>query len=284
MLVDNATCHPTDLSHPNVKIVFIPPNTTALIQPMDQGYISAFKAIFLRRTFEYLLDKMDNDPNLTVIELWKTYSMVICLDFIEKSLQELRLKPYTLAGCWKKICPIENDTADKGIDNSVELNRVLALSHALGGEGFCDMTENEIRELISDDVELTEEDLSDMVDECYEEEILDEEFLETTTNQGFTSQTLSEAVELASRLKNILFEHDFNMKRSVKFQREFDNIMAPYVEMRKEIDRRLPVERFHAVDVIGETEENNNISTELIQIEIEELDNRSTIETKEQCN
>lgn len=266
LLVDNATCHPTDIGHPNVKIVFIPPNTTALIQPMDQGYISAFKAIFLRYTFEYLLNKMDSDPNITVIEIWKTYTMANCLDFIEKSLQELKLKPKTLAGCWKKICPTESGTADEIIDNSTELNRVLALSHLLGAEGFSDMDENDIRELVSDNVELTEEDLADLVDECYEEEFLDEEFLETETNQGFTSQTLSEAVELASRLKNILFEHDSNVERSVKFQREFDNIMAPYFEIRKEMDRSLQVEQFQSV------EENNNSIRELIQIEIDELD------------
>lgn len=48
LLVDNATCHPTNISHSNIKIIFIPPNTICLIQPMDQGFISAFKAIFVR--------------------------------------------------------------------------------------------------------------------------------------------------------------------------------------------------------------------------------------------
>lgn len=107
LLIDNATCHP-EINHPNIKVVFIPPNTTALIQPMDQGYISAFKSIFLRHTFEYLLNKMDDDANLTVTDLWKNYTMLTCLEFIEKALQELKLKPATLAGCWKKICPVEN--------------------------------------------------------------------------------------------------------------------------------------------------------------------------------
>ena len=38
LLLDNCTAHP-DLSHidPNVKVMFLPPNTTSLIQPMDQG-------------------------------------------------------------------------------------------------------------------------------------------------------------------------------------------------------------------------------------------------------
>lgn len=143
----------------------------------------------------------------------------------------------------------------------------MELSHALGGEGFSDMAENEILELINDDVELTEEDLSDLVDECYDEEFLDEEFLQGLTNQGFTSQILSEAMDLASRLKNIFLEHDCNMERSVKFEREFNHILAPYAELRKEIDRFLP-EYSNAVEFIDD--ENNNTS-ELIQIEVEEF-------------
>ena len=36
---------------PNVQIVFLPPNTTSLIQPMDQGVIATLKAFYRRITF-----------------------------------------------------------------------------------------------------------------------------------------------------------------------------------------------------------------------------------------
>ncbi|GFY28059.1 tigger transposable element-derived protein 1 [Trichonephila clavipes] len=35
LTVDNAASHP-QLEHPNVQLVFLPPNTTSLIQPLDQ--------------------------------------------------------------------------------------------------------------------------------------------------------------------------------------------------------------------------------------------------------
>jgi hypothetical protein len=38
LLVNNAPGYPKDLHHPNVKLIFLPPNTTSLIQPIDQGY------------------------------------------------------------------------------------------------------------------------------------------------------------------------------------------------------------------------------------------------------
>lgn len=39
LLLDNAPGHPVDLNeiHPNVEVMFFPPRTTALLQPMDQG-------------------------------------------------------------------------------------------------------------------------------------------------------------------------------------------------------------------------------------------------------
>ncbi|GFS84716.1 tigger transposable element-derived protein 1 [Trichonephila clavipes] len=44
LIVDNAASHP-ELEHPNVQLVFLPPNTTSLIQPLDQG----IKNIILRQ-------------------------------------------------------------------------------------------------------------------------------------------------------------------------------------------------------------------------------------------
>ncbi|GFT15342.1 tigger transposable element-derived protein 1 [Trichonephila clavipes] len=38
LIVDNAASHP-QLEHPNVQLVFLPPNTTSLIQPLDQDEI-----------------------------------------------------------------------------------------------------------------------------------------------------------------------------------------------------------------------------------------------------
>ncbi|GFX22344.1 tigger transposable element-derived protein 1 [Trichonephila clavipes] len=44
LIVDNAASHP-ELEHPNIQLVFLPPNTTSLIQALDQ----AIKNIILRQ-------------------------------------------------------------------------------------------------------------------------------------------------------------------------------------------------------------------------------------------
>ncbi|XP_045117649.1 tigger transposable element-derived protein 1-like [Portunus trituberculatus] len=45
LVLDNAPGHPPYLDdfHPNVKVVYLPPNTTSIIQPMDQGVIATLK-------------------------------------------------------------------------------------------------------------------------------------------------------------------------------------------------------------------------------------------------
>ena len=45
LLIDNCSAHPDELSSRDgsVTCMFIPPNTTSLIQPMDQGVLQAMK-------------------------------------------------------------------------------------------------------------------------------------------------------------------------------------------------------------------------------------------------
>lgn len=53
LILDNAPGHPPHIGdlHPNINVVYLPPNTTSIIQPMDQGAIATFKAHYLRITF-----------------------------------------------------------------------------------------------------------------------------------------------------------------------------------------------------------------------------------------
>ncbi|CAK9810830.1 Tigger transposable element-derived protein 1 [Anthophora plagiata] len=67
LIIDNAPGHPV-LEHPNVQFCFLPPNTTSLIQLLDQDIIATFKTYYVKRTFQYVLDKL-NDETLTVIDV-----------------------------------------------------------------------------------------------------------------------------------------------------------------------------------------------------------------------
>ena len=68
LLIDNAPAHPPELlQHPNVKVLFMPPNTTPVLQPMDQGVIKNFKSHYLRHTLSQAIATVDSKEQ-TLIE------------------------------------------------------------------------------------------------------------------------------------------------------------------------------------------------------------------------
>jgi hypothetical protein len=72
---DNAPGHPTALNglRENVKVIFLPPNTTnmSLLQPM--ATISTFKAYYLRRTFEQAVQSTTGSGAISLIKFWKNF-------------------------------------------------------------------------------------------------------------------------------------------------------------------------------------------------------------------
>ena len=49
LIIDNCPAHPTIGNLSNVRLIFLPPNTTSVSQPMDQGVIKCLKAHYCRR-------------------------------------------------------------------------------------------------------------------------------------------------------------------------------------------------------------------------------------------
>uniref|UniRef100_H9H7U0 Tigger transposable element-derived protein 1-like n=1 Tax=Monodelphis domestica TaxID=13616 RepID=H9H7U0_MONDO len=105
LILDSAPCHPVyldDLSA-SVRVAFLPKNTSALIQPMNQGVITTFKASYLRRTLGQLIQETDGEEKPTVREFWRSYNIMTAVDNIAEAWQEL--KPATMNAVWKKLWP-----------------------------------------------------------------------------------------------------------------------------------------------------------------------------------
>ena len=73
MFLDNAPVHPPDVQLENIKLKFFPPNTTAKIQPLDQGIIRAFKAYYRRYLVKHIIASATaamtaDDINITALD------------------------------------------------------------------------------------------------------------------------------------------------------------------------------------------------------------------------
>ncbi|XP_033098254.1 tigger transposable element-derived protein 6-like [Anneissia japonica] len=58
LFLDNASSH-VDVNKSNVKLAFLPANTTSVLQPLDQGIIKAFKSRYSAKLMRNVLAKID---------------------------------------------------------------------------------------------------------------------------------------------------------------------------------------------------------------------------------
>lgn len=73
LLIDNCSAHPEISGLKNIKIEFLPPNSTSVIQPMDQGVIRSFKSHYRKQLILMLLDRRERmgttkNANINVLE------------------------------------------------------------------------------------------------------------------------------------------------------------------------------------------------------------------------
>jgi len=59
--MNNAGCHPPELKdrYSNIKVVFLPANTTSKLQPLDLDIIKNFKVHFKKLLLHYVVAKTD---------------------------------------------------------------------------------------------------------------------------------------------------------------------------------------------------------------------------------
>ena len=90
----------------DVQAVFIPVNTTSILQPTDQWIILTFKSYYLRNTFCKGIDARDGDfsdgsGQSQLKTLWNRFTILDASESIHDSWEEI--KTSTLTTVWKKL-------------------------------------------------------------------------------------------------------------------------------------------------------------------------------------
>lgn len=75
LLVDNCSAHRCSASFSNIELRFLPPNTTSVLQPLDQGVIRSLKAGYRKRLIGRLLQNLRVGAELK-IDLLGAFSML----------------------------------------------------------------------------------------------------------------------------------------------------------------------------------------------------------------
>ncbi|XP_055768984.1 tigger transposable element-derived protein 1-like [Salvelinus fontinalis] len=249
LLLDNAGGHGNDLAYDGVQIEFLPPNTTSLIQPMDQGVIRAFKALYTRNTLQHLVDAMDSDQDFSLKDYWRGYTIASCLQNIQRAIQEMKTE--TLKACWKKLWPEAVQNATGGSLDEVHHSAVetaVNLAKQIGGDGFNDMSPDDINALIDGDAQpLTDAELAEMTKPQSDDEREEGEEDTRDEEEGLTLGRLATMVRMATELKRVAEEWDPLMSRSLQFSNVIDGGMSVYKDLfakKKKERQQLPITMF----------------------------------------
>ena len=108
VLLDNAPAHPSASKlvalDGRIRVMYLPPNTTSLIQPMDQGVIHAWKLLYRR----YFLDKVlvvedleEDTRGQRTLQALKNYTIRSAIHNFADAWKALKMS--TLANAWKKL-------------------------------------------------------------------------------------------------------------------------------------------------------------------------------------
>jgi hypothetical protein len=133
----------------------LPSNTTALLQPTDQEVIASFKAYYLRRTFERLIEAVNKEDGPTIKEFWKSFSILDAVKIIKDAWNAVTES--NLKGVWNNLCP-EFVQDFEGFENPVAnvTETVIEIADRLGLE----VSPEDVTELLqSHSQDLSNEDL-----------------------------------------------------------------------------------------------------------------------------
>lgn len=89
LFLDNAGCHPSDVkdSYSNIKMVFLPPNTTSRLQPLDAGIIKNFKVRYRKLLLKFVVSHVNSRS--TAAEIVNTVDVLQAIRWVKQAWEEV---------------------------------------------------------------------------------------------------------------------------------------------------------------------------------------------------
>lgn len=154
LLLDNAPCHPNDdeLVSGNIKALFLPPNVTSLIQPLDQGVLENMKRNYRKKLLKALIEGIEE--NKSVPETLKSFNLKDAVYWIAEAWDEV--KSDTIIKSWRKIIDTQNieyhGKSNEDSDELLDLVMKLPVSEPINEEDICDWINADEQQEITDEM------------------------------------------------------------------------------------------------------------------------------------
>ncbi|XP_003740155.2 tigger transposable element-derived protein 2-like [Galendromus occidentalis] len=197
LILDNAPSHAplTTMETKNGKftVTFLPPNVTAILQPMDQGVIVALKRLYRKQLMFRMLCLIENDAAAASGNLSKLIDLKDCCLMLSQAWASVRTS--TLRNAWNKLMPIGFGGEPAFMDDSFE---IAVLGENLRQDPrFAECDATDIEEWLDCDSEetgnlnLNDEEIIEQVLAAFGEGEGPQEDFEETSDDEEVSDTLS---------------------------------------------------------------------------------------------
>lgn len=98
LLVDNCTAHPQTVYLSHIRLIFLPPNTTAIVQPMDMGVIKNLKGHYRSKLSSRIIGMLDADKTKDAGTVLKSVNLLDCIYLVTEAWNDV--KGTTIANCF----------------------------------------------------------------------------------------------------------------------------------------------------------------------------------------
>jgi hypothetical protein len=219
-VLDNAPGHPHSLEdlYPEIKVVFVPPNTSCNIQTL----IATFKQYYMRQTINKAIRATDMEGGPTLKELWKGYNIRNAVNNIGDSWAEIKLS--TMNGCWEQLC-LELVTNFEGFEETPEAatKEVVRLMNQpdleVSTEDMDELTVSHSEPMSNEDLIVMQE-----ANKAPREDQDDDKITQSPPTKTLNVKNLNEAFTYLEKFLNIVEEFDPNAERSSVVHRDAERV------------------------------------------------------------
>ncbi|XP_057310642.1 tigger transposable element-derived protein 6-like [Hydractinia symbiolongicarpus] len=77
LIIDNCPAHPDVGGLSNIKLIFLPPNTTSVSQPMDQGVIRCLKSLYRQKLVNMMIQNLEKGKDLPKVSILRALQILV---------------------------------------------------------------------------------------------------------------------------------------------------------------------------------------------------------------
>jgi hypothetical protein len=237
LLLDNCSAHVVVDDLQNVKLIFLPPNTTSKIQPLDQGIINSFKLNYRKLLLEHLIDHANKVQSLS--EFAKSISVLNAIFWIDCAWNLVQRG--TIQKCFKH-CGIGLTVNDMepAEENSEEWTNLSEIVNIL--PDFIAVDNLTIKNYISfdDSVDTSGTLNGNTIEELIESTVIEAAYKEEDEDPGSESDCDVEeiAVELSLPSKALIASHFADIRRFAS-KHNADDICSELLSLETKLNSRV---------------------------------------------